>query len=908
MTAKSSTTKSQSSEASEETGDKIDVKKSFNKLRREFRESTYVSYSEFSNRTACSFDFGADGYSGSCNYGGELLQVTSRSKKYSVVFARGDFEYSLNSALARGQRSIGGKSAFGLKAAPPIHQRKPQGDATVNKDGHSVGLGPMIERGCFNYRWPFHEYIAQSIPVDKPSKNSKVEPAKTGGNKPTNDTHEVREAGTCAFFSFAKGRFIYQVFRIQSQCRPSIPYCHPLGLGSEFVLRIGGPTKFYTMVPQTGRGGNPSDSKHSGVKRTEAVRFSAKKYPDLSLVIKLFRLKRDGSDGYETVEVTHEDEAHDPTYSEVIKFPLEKNKNADSRTEVFVAAFCLQDESSDDFPDPPSSEEIFEYVGVDPTSENAMCTMWETIFLEQNEKFCSISEFSEVKLIARCLEKILHVDLIPESFGNEYETEGSDEKKKTVGPLASVGNIFLQADVDLESLLVHDFLAQYQDPNKDDRGVRSDGHQEIQSAASVPDISKIDPNTGLCELINDRIQRVVDYLIRTMIIPNKPDGKAVLMPAINIMGGSTRYYYVMITLCYRLPSDGYGLDGTTKEREALLQWCHHGSVLKLVEEGVLPKTFGGRHLERKVQILRTTSRIILAAKVSSKQPYLPEDEIVDRLAFLAEALELGGRVSRPGDRSEASIAYPSIKRIRERDFTRHINPGLLPPGETGDTGGPWELHALCHHSRLVVANLEKYDPEDPEKRERWVEEVNEFKSKSCEFLTSEASLVPCWERTNPAARCGWIRSEATAVLGSTLMDIWEKNIKYASKLKEQRGKHEDVSTNDENDAGHESNSPTYNADGSQPPISAMTTKKKGKYSQDICRPLGGPLTVNGLSEMQLDSLDRLTGLNNGPPPIDWTRFRPPRRYHPEDFFDSLEDTPDRYKQANIANSKFQVLY
>ncbi|KAK4121814.1 hypothetical protein N657DRAFT_98288 [Parathielavia appendiculata] len=83
------------------------------------RGAEYVSYSEFTDLPACSFDFGDQGYAASSNNGGNLLQMTARSDKHGIVFARGDFEYSLYLSLARGQRISGGKSAFGLQVAEP---------------------------------------------------------------------------------------------------------------------------------------------------------------------------------------------------------------------------------------------------------------------------------------------------------------------------------------------------------------------------------------------------------------------------------------------------------------------------------------------------------------------------------------------------------------------------------------------------------------------------------------------------------------------------------------------------------------------------------------------------------------------------------------------------------------------
>jgi len=45
--------------------------------------------------------------------------MTAPSEDHGMVFARGDFEYSLYLALARGQKQKGGKSAFGLKIGVP---------------------------------------------------------------------------------------------------------------------------------------------------------------------------------------------------------------------------------------------------------------------------------------------------------------------------------------------------------------------------------------------------------------------------------------------------------------------------------------------------------------------------------------------------------------------------------------------------------------------------------------------------------------------------------------------------------------------------------------------------------------------------------------------------------------------
>jgi hypothetical protein len=310
----------------------------------------------------------------------------------------------------------------------------------------------------------------------------------------------------------------------------------------------------------------------------------------------------------------------------------------------------------------------------------------------------------------------------------------------------------------------------------------------------------------------------------------------------------------------------------------------------------------------------------LAVKVSAKHPYSGEDEIVDRLAFLATELGLDQSESKSG----ATVAALATRRIKRRDFTRLINPGLLPDLEEGDTGGPWEIHALSHHSRLMVANLEEYDAGVLTIREQWTEEVEKFRSKFCEFLTSEATLVPCWERINLTARRGWLHSEATSVLASTLLEICQKDIGIAPKGK---GIGEGKDPRKEEEIRHDTTARSAHAifegrmqtepENSLSAMADSPTKRRSTFRQSsqgarrrdtIYRAsvLGDQLSVESLLAMQLAALERLTGATGLPPPIEWTQFRPPIRYHPEDFFNSLDDTPNRYKRPDIDNVRIPV--
>jgi hypothetical protein len=57
--------------------------------------------------------------------------------------------------------------------------------------------------------------------------------------------------------------------------------------------------------------------------------------------------------------------------------------------------------------------------------------------------------------------------------------------------------------------------------------------------------------------------------------------------------------------------------------------------------------------------------------------------------------------------------------------------------------------------------------------------------------------------------------------------------------------------------------------------------------------------MGGLMKDQLDAFERFTNESGLQPPIQWESFRPPLTYHPVNFFNSLEDTPEKYKYTEL---------
>lgn len=308
-----------------------------------------------------------------------------------------------------------------------------------------------------------------------------------------------------------------------------------------------------------------------------------------------------------------------------------------------------------------------------------------------------------------------------------------------------------------------------------------------------------------------------------------------------------------------VPADNHDFHVPCKEKIPLLQWYHCASILGLFRAGYLPKVLRTDGLEMKMYRLRKAAQTALAARTQSNSPYSAEDEIVDRLAFLAHELGLEEEPTALG-----TIGSQSIQRIKQREYSRYLNPGMIAPHEKGYICGPWEIHALCHNSRLHVLALEDH-VEDWNSTQR-AEDIESFKAKIYKFLNSEATLVSCWERSHLRARKGWLRSEATAVVGSTLLDILEGTAKATSQ-----------------------------------PLSGRRSKKEAAMEKAQLlqrKAVEEAMHARHLAGRQVEVLETLT--STGPRPIDWTTFATPHQYHPNNFIHSLDDTPHLYR-APVTN-------
>jgi hypothetical protein len=251
------------------------------------------------------------------------------------------------------------------------------------------------------------------------------------------NTNAGDEAGTCILFSYVRDGILYQVLRLESiSDKDSMCWnnCY-------ITLSISEPTENDYLHRQV----------IDGIDRPGWVNSPGGEHSNSGFEVKLFRLfesldKEDEQDYEEMTLETISKSGYAPTHQIKWKLPERDFSGVRGGAEIFVAALRLSptgEISPSALPKPPSSQKLYATLGINPFSNMATGTMWETIFLWKDQRVKGISELNEVSLIARCMAKVLHVDTIPASL------EGTSNKDSMV----LWSNIFLRSGIDMQSLL-----------------------------------------------------------------------------------------------------------------------------------------------------------------------------------------------------------------------------------------------------------------------------------------------------------------------------------------------------------------------------------------------------------------------------------------------------------------------
>jgi hypothetical protein len=391
--------------------------------------------------------------------------------------ARGTFSASTYATLSRTQVEFGGSSTFGLEIALAECPYDPQ-KAGAKKKGSSFKLGKMVERGCFNYRWPFNEYHLDLF-------EDQNDPGLT-------EDDSAVHVGNCQMFSCSMDGIFYQVLRIEEgdQTKTSNPR-NKFPSPSQAVLTIGGPVWFHYFdgdlnLTEEQKVGNlffctrrlDADDHQSAEDEVQdvsppdamgtTIRFWDKKRC-IGLEVQVYQVSTDnnGQYDYKKLKMEVSDSAWDSGTAETqgdFKVKTVKAYNAtvplpdNTTSATFLAAirFIPDLVDSKPWPHPPTSKKMYEYIGVSPSSPDATGAMWQTVFTERRTESPFVLSLAEFNLVGRALEKILQVDIIPAMFSDPpgaAMTDANKDNHASSQESALVSNIFLHSNVDLLSLL-----------------------------------------------------------------------------------------------------------------------------------------------------------------------------------------------------------------------------------------------------------------------------------------------------------------------------------------------------------------------------------------------------------------------------------------------------------------------
>ncbi|KAL2064542.1 hypothetical protein VTL71DRAFT_3679 [Oculimacula yallundae] len=335
-----------------------------------------------------SLDFGVNGFTASLNTGHELLQITAPHSENGVVSIRGSFDDNSDAILARAQRSVGGKSTFGLKWAGDIPSSYNCSDR-------------IAYHGLLNFRWPYKKHVLFChglIP------------------------------GTISSFSFLKEDMVYQILRFKPgqvyhsdsntkldrgeiTSHPSSPQPEGQLLQHPDALTTGDlPSKDpwnHSCRIELGGMIRPYQSLIPARKPHYVTRLSGNTLScnipqqGLQLSFELFMNGEKKALSFASPVEHHDLEVNMMTEASFRLWP--------GKITTLVGRISLRSETDPPFNVPlPTSDELVEYLGASQTSENATDRVWANR-IDMNAEI----DYDDFCFSAACLEQILGVTSVP---------------------------------------------------------------------------------------------------------------------------------------------------------------------------------------------------------------------------------------------------------------------------------------------------------------------------------------------------------------------------------------------------------------------------------------------------------------------------------------------------------------
>lgn len=327
----------------------------------------------------------------------------------------------------------------------------------------------MIERGTYNYRWPFTEFC---LHIDNPplpsdaSAQGQLESPWTSCVCPVGH-HDVDTrggklgvpVGTLGRVSFMREGVLYQLLRLDARHQEAS--AAERTEKAELILTIEGPMRLQSFRRfnggQTKEGEialspcwrHPNDACLVGTLDGSAIHWQAELFQfDVNNRVAPYRiaLKRLKDDN----EKKDHCYKNDVYLQSLPRFQAELAEIGTNSCHVFVAAFRLVDVASVAYSNPiemPPHEAIAEFLRSGPPWAPGTASMWRSVFSWREDSLDYIPELREEHIVGRCLEKILSVDIVP------ARVKGVGEDLEPRRHLSLVSNMFYRANVDLEALL-----------------------------------------------------------------------------------------------------------------------------------------------------------------------------------------------------------------------------------------------------------------------------------------------------------------------------------------------------------------------------------------------------------------------------------------------------------------------
>ena len=311
----------------------------------------------------------------------ENVAGPNRAHICPFVSAKGDFPDTPDSIMARAQRLYGENATFGLKVAKPV------GPST---NVRACRLGKVLERGYFDYRWPFNRYELE----------------KSG-----------ERVGTCTLFSCFQAGTLWQVMRLEAAGKATL----------QVPVVAGGRVRFDCMCSAL----DPGQYSPTLSENQKELTLRASGLLGWTFTMELIdneeriRLNQDTAPAIQAPSDSYQALALGGTgtsskdYGSIFShhtFTVEPGKPRD-----IIASFTFKYSGSSAFVGAPPHD-ITNLAGIGEDTARSKLQLWHELYpsLNPTAEHHGEAVLHEARLVGRCLEKILNVNFMPVSPNQDH--------------------------------------------------------------------------------------------------------------------------------------------------------------------------------------------------------------------------------------------------------------------------------------------------------------------------------------------------------------------------------------------------------------------------------------------------------------------------------------------------------